>query len=183
MNKALRLLLITDSFILISSAMFGPIYAIFVQEIGGGILEASWAVAVFSFITGISLYFFARFEDQMKEQELALVFGYFVLAIGYFGYLFVHSLPSLLLMQAILGIGKAVYTPAYDGLYSIHLDRKKAASQWGAWEMMAYIISGIGAVVGGLLANAFGFSILFVIMGMLCVFGAFVIWLQPRKVL
>ena len=35
MNKALKILLSTNAIILLAAAMLGPIYAIFVEEIGG----------------------------------------------------------------------------------------------------------------------------------------------------
>ena len=34
-NKAIKILLITNGFILIAGAMLGPIYALFVKKIGG----------------------------------------------------------------------------------------------------------------------------------------------------
>lgn len=183
MNKALKLLLLSESLIILSAAMLGPIYALYVEAIGGGILEASWAVGTYSFVTGIVLYAFSKFEDKMKEKELALVLGYFILGIGYFSYLLVHSISTLLITQVILGLGSAIYVPAYDGLYSIHLNRRKAASQWGTWEMMANIITAVGAILGGILAAFFGFPIIFIAMGLLCWVSALIIWNQPRKLL
>jgi len=40
-DKGLRVLLLADSTILFASAMFGPIYALFVKKIGGDLLAAS----------------------------------------------------------------------------------------------------------------------------------------------
>ncbi|OGY20765.1 MAG: hypothetical protein A3A65_01150 [Candidatus Chisholmbacteria bacterium RIFCSPLOWO2_01_FULL_49_14] len=183
MNKAIRILVFTNSFVLLASAMFGPIYAIFVEEVGGGILEASWSVGIYSLMTAIALYVFGKYEDRMKQQELAVAAGYLILTVGYFGYLFVHSIWALYLVQVILGVGMALYSPAFDALYSQHITPTRAASQWGIWELMANLISSGGAVLGGLLANFFGFSILFVAMGVLCFLSAVFIWVQPRRVL
>jgi len=41
----------------------------------------------------------------------------------------------------------------------------KRASEWGSWEAMAYIVTGISALLGGWVASVYGFRILF--MGML----------------
>ena len=42
-NKAIRLLLLTNGFILLAGAMLGPIYALFVERVGGDLLHASLA--------------------------------------------------------------------------------------------------------------------------------------------
>lgn len=41
MKKGIKVLLISDAWINLAVGMIGPIYAIFVDEIGGGILDAS----------------------------------------------------------------------------------------------------------------------------------------------
>lgn len=183
MNKAIRILVFTNSFVLLAAAMLGPIYAIFVEDIGGGILEASWAIGLYSLMTALALFVFGKYEDRMKQQELAVATGYLILAAGYFGYLAVHSIWSLFFVQIILGIGMALYSPAFDALYSHHITEKRAASQWGIWELMANLISSGGAILGGLLANFFGFSVLFLTMGTLCLASAVFIWMLPRRVL
>ena len=40
LNRPLRILLISDTLVLISGAMIVPIYAIYVKKIGGDILDA-----------------------------------------------------------------------------------------------------------------------------------------------
>jgi len=40
-KKKLKILLVTNGLILLSGAMIGPIYAIYVKKIGGDLLDAS----------------------------------------------------------------------------------------------------------------------------------------------
>ena len=47
-NKAIRVLLITNGIVLVAGAMLGPIYALFVKDIGGTLLDASFAGALFA---------------------------------------------------------------------------------------------------------------------------------------
>lgn len=183
MNKALRILLLTNGCVRLAEAMLGPIYALFVEEIGGDLLTASFAFGLYSLVSGVTVYFLGNWEDAVKEQELAVVFGYLIIAFGFAGYLFVHSPQALLIVQIIIGFGDAVYSPAFDAVYSKHLHDKKAAFAWGSYESMTYILTGIGAVVGGLLVTLFGFNAIFICMSALCLFSSFYIYILPRRTL
>lgn len=53
MKRGLRFLLIADTWATLAIGMLGPIYAIFVEEIGGDLLDASWAYFAFMITSGI----------------------------------------------------------------------------------------------------------------------------------
>lgn len=182
-NKPLKILLATNSLILFAGAMIGPIYALYVQKIGGDLLDASFTAGLFALVAGISVLLFGRFSDKVKENELLIVAGYLIMGIGFLLFIFVNSIFFLLIVQIILGFGEAVYSPAFDALYSKHLDGNKSGSQWGVWESMNYFTFAISAVIGGYLVTKFGFNALFAIMSLLCLASAIYIFLLPRRVL
>lgn len=182
-NKSLRILLFTNGLVLTASAMLGPIYALFVEKVGGDLLEASSTFAVYNLTAVILTFIFGKFADKIKEEELVVVLGYLILGIGFLGYLFVNSIWSLLLVQVIIGLGEAVYGPAFDACYSKHLEKGKYAAEWGIWEGLNYLTKAIGALIGGILANSFGFNYLFIFMALLCFISAFYIFLLPRKLI
>ncbi|MEK7791129.1 MAG: MFS transporter, partial [Deltaproteobacteria bacterium] len=157
MKTSFKILLFADAITLFSGALLGPIYAIFVQKIGGDILDASVAFAIFSLVSGAVIFLIGRFEDRVKEQERLIVAGYLIIAVGYFGYLLVQNPLHLFIVQAVIGIGMAFELPAIDATYSKHLDHNRAAYNWGAWEGMNRFMMGGGALLGGIIATAFGF--------------------------
>jgi len=184
MPIALRILLITDGLFLLASAMIGPIYAIFVEEIGGDILTAGTSFAVFSSVLGLLILIMGKVEDIfLKETELWVCAGYFVIALGFFGYLFIKTPLHLFFIQTILAIGIAIESPAFCAVYSRHLDKKRIAFQWGAWDAMHSLTAALGALSGSAIAAFLGFKILFLIMGCLALFSCFIILFLPRKVL
>lgn len=184
MPLALKILLITDGLFLLASAMLGPIYAIFVEDIGGDILTAGTSFAVFSLVMGTLILLMGKIEDIiLRETELWICAGYFILAIGFFSYLFIKTPWHLFAVQIILGIGEAIQSPAYSAVYSRHLDYKKTAFQWGAWDAVRNFATAGGAIIGSILATFFGFNILFVIMGILALIASTIIFFLPRKVL
>ena len=91
-NKRVKVLLVTNSVILLSVAMLGPIYALFVDEIGGSLLDASVA---------------AGFEWGLWESM-----NYFSLAAGaVIGGLIVtyHSFNALFILMSVLCLFSAFY--------------------------------------------------------------------------
>ena len=182
-NRPLKILLSTSSLIMLAGAMLGPIYALFVEEIGGDLLDASITGGVFALAAGITTLISGRFSDKIKENELIIVVGYIIMGIGFMSYTVVHSIWTLLIVQAIIGFGAAIYGPAFDAVYSKYLDKKQLGRQWGAWESMAYFTTAAGAFLGGLIVTGFGFNVLFIIMATMSFMSALYIYLLPRKIL
>ena len=100
----------------------------------------------------------------------------------------VNSIWFLFGVQALIGIAEAIYSPAFDTLYSRHLTPKKAGREWGAWESMNYFSIAIGSAIGGLIASQLGFGFLFgVILGTIytnigATIGATLIFILTRYV-
>jgi len=182
-NRALRILLITNGIVLISGSMLGPIYALFVEKVGGDLLDASFTGGVYALAAGLMTLIAGRYADKIKENELIVVIGYLMIAFGFLLYLFVDSIWFLFVIQIIIGFGEAIYSPAFDALYSKHIAETKAGRQWGAWESMNYFTCAAGAAIGGLIVAYFGFNAIFIIMTLLCLASALYIYLLPRKIL
>jgi DHA1 family multidrug resistance protein-like MFS transporter len=182
-NKALRILLITNASILLAGAMFAPISAIFVEKIGGNLLDASFAGGIFALAAGITIFISGKYADVVKENELIVVLGYVVMGIGFAILTIVNSVTVLFIAQIIIGIGEAIYTPAFDAIYSRHVTHEQSGRQWGLWEANRHFSLALGAFIGGYIANRFGFHTLFIFMAVLCFVSAMYIFLLPRKVL
>ncbi|MBW2997057.1 MFS transporter [Candidatus Woesearchaeota archaeon] len=164
MNKIIRMLLLTDACFIFAAGLFGPIYAIFVANIGGDLLDAGWAWGAFMLAAGVVVYVLSRWENRFKHYEQLIIGGYAVRSLAIFGYLFVSNPLSLIVVQVVLGLGEAFTLPAYDALFTRSIDKGQEASQWGDWEAMDYIVTAFSAIIGGAIATAFGFKILFISM-------------------
>lgn len=184
MNKALKILLAADSINLLAAAMLGPIYAVFVEEVGGDILIAGFSFAMFAFVMGSVILLVSKVEDRLlREKKLWLIAGYFVIAAGFSSYLFVQTVFHLFFVQVLLGLGRAILAPAFDGLYSKHLSKGRFASGWGFWEAANQYSAAGGAIIGATIVSLFGFQVLFIVMAFLSFLSGVVIFLSPRKIL
>jgi len=181
MTRKLKIILATTSLFALAGEMFGPIYAVFVKEIGGDLLTAGGAYGLFAFSTGLLMFLIAKYEDRVKHQERLIVFSNSIMCIGFLGYLFISKPIHLFIVQIILGVSSAIGSPVYSAVYSRAVDKKRAAFHWGAWESLWYMVAGMAAIIGGYLANLYGFRFIFVIMFVISLIGLFVSLLLLEK--
>lgn len=175
-NRSIRVLLLGSAVMQIGAALFAPIYAIFVKDIGGDILDTGIAVGLFSLAAGIVTLFSARIVDKIKNPKAVITAGYLVMGIGYFLYLFVDSIASLFAIQILIGLASAYYTPAYDLVYTSSMPETKIGKMWGGWDAMSRFSVAIGAIFGGIIVTIFSFDTMFIIMSLLCVAGGLYIY-------
>lgn len=181
-NRALRVLIITNGFVLLAGAMIGPILALYVEDIGGDLLDASLTGGLFALAAGVTSLVAGRYVDHHTRSERIVAFGYAVMGIGFLLYTVVDSIWMLFAVQIVVGFAEALYTPAFDALFSSHVTKKKAGREWATWESLNYFSIAIGAAVGGFIVSQFGFTVMFVLMALLCFAGSAYIVIVPRRV-
>ncbi len=168
---------------MLCAAMLGPIFAIFVEDKGGNLFDASVTFAVFATVAAVTSFITGKITDKIKEQEYVLLLGYFMIFFGYILLVFAKTTEEVILIQIILGFGDAVSLPAHDALYSHHVKKGHEGTAWGTWETMNYLVSAIGALIGGALVVTSGFDLLFFVMALLCFISIVAIAITPRTYL
>lgn len=163
---------VADGLIVAGSSLIVPIFAIFVEEIGGGIPEAGIAISIYSLTAGLGILFFSRIEDRIKDFRHFVVMGYLLAVVGYIIYFFASSIAILFIAQFVLGVATAVRVPAYDVLLSQSAPGHIAVA-WGNWYSMVFIVSAVNAFAGAMIAETFGFRVL-ILMILVFAFMAFV---------
>ena len=172
MRKRVKLLLWSDIMFMVAGGMLGPIYAIFVQDIGGDILTAGGAWAAFAFATGLLILLMGKIEEH-KKKILMVVMGSSLKALAFIGYIFVSNPYELFGVQILLGIGVAINMPAWDTLYGKLIEKGRESFYWGLWEASSYLVSAIAGLAGAAIVMWFGFKTLFVLMAIASIAGLF----------
>lgn len=167
LNKKLRMLIFVNTTLTFAVGMFAPFYAVFVQKIGGGAALAGISWALFSVISGILILVLSKWELKLKKRHVLLAMGYLIRSIVFLSYAFMDNIPQLLITQVLWGIASALGTPAFDALYTSSVSQETAIVEWGDWEGISAIATGIAALVGGFLIQTIGFKILFLLMSFL----------------
>jgi len=171
MNKNLGILLWSFFLINTSFGLLGPIYAIYVEKIGGDILTVGSSYAVFAIGTAIIIYLISKYEDSFSSKAKLLLVSRFIFLACAISYLFISNPMQLFILQLALGIATAIGNPAFDSLYQDNIEKGKSASQWGAWESSFYFSIGVSALSGSIIVQYFGFTTLFYVMIALNIIG------------
>src|SRR3989344_7735569 len=127
MHKQNKLFLLMISFFILATQMLGPIYAIFVRDIRGDILEAGTAWAIFMLISGLGIFIMGKAQDKIKKDKLFIIIGSALTCLGLLLYFFISNIIQLFLVQIVLGIATMIATPARDSFYTHYLEKGKFA--------------------------------------------------------
>ena len=69
MHKQLKLFLIANSLFLLAAGMLGPLYALFVKDIGGDILVVGASWSIFMIVSGLGIFLMGRIQDNIKKDK------------------------------------------------------------------------------------------------------------------
>ena len=182
-NTALKVLFVSNAIYMFAALLLGPLYAVYVQKIGGGILLVSISTAVFYVASTLFLLFVARFGDRVREKELMLVASYIIRGLGFLSYIFIRSALFLILVQVLFGLAESLGTPTFGTLFAKHIDKKEEVMEYSDWAMVSNLVMALGTILGCFLVSSLGFNFLFVTIGALCFISAGYILFTPKEVL
>lgn len=165
MKRSTRMLLFASSIWYFGEGLFGPLFAVFSDKVGGDLLDITWAWSLYLVVTGVFYVLIGKFFNRSIWKSKLIVIGYGLNTIFTFCYLFVSNTTGLLLVQAGLGLAEAISTPAWDATFASELDDTNDTYIWGIANGQSFFVSGIAIAIGGLIANYVSFEALFILMG------------------
>jgi MFS family permease len=186
MNKALRTLLLYNGIFVLAGSLFGPLYAVYVQELNVGgnpifTISISWGI----FLVSSTLFtlLVAKFGDSVKEKEYLLMAGFLLRAAVWLMFIFVSDIVFLMILQVLLGLGEALGSPSFNSLVAEHLDKGRHVEEYSDMTIIFNLCAGLAIIIGGALVAQFGFPTLFITMSILAMIAFFGILLKPRRLL
>jgi MFS family permease len=181
-NLLYKLLIASYATSMFSEGIILPIYAVFVQNIGGDILDASSAMAVFLITEGIFTFLVHKSKWVQRHRIPVMVAGWAIWVIGIASYLAVSSIATLFATQILTAIGNALADPIFDQELANHTDKKSEEFEWGFFEGINSIVQGFGALLGGLVAAIFGFKTLLSVMALTATLSLALILVYIQKI-
>lgn len=185
-NRAVQIMLLYLFFVVTSTALFVPIFAVFVTDfVSGATLKTiGFALGLYAIAKSALQIPLARFLDKHhgeRDDFYALMAGAIVAVIYPFALLGVSKIWHLYSLEFFVGLGDAALMSAYYALFARHVDKGAEGFEWSLFSVGGLTISSaIGGAIGGILADAFGFKLLFFISGTVNLLVLFVLlYLYP----
>lgn len=183
MNKTVRLLMLSDIFVITGFGLISPILAIFIKEnlIGGTIFAAGLASALFLITKSAIQLPFSRYVDKHDDKVKWLIIGTFLIALIPFIYIFTNNISYIYVAQIIHGIGSALAYPTWISLWSINLDKKHEGFEWSLYSTLTGIGTAITGAAGAAIAQFAGFKFTFILVGLTSLIGCFILFGLNKK--
>lgn len=184
-NRVVKYFVLTDLVLLGGWGLLAPIFSVFVvgQIAGASLATAGIAAAIYWLVKSAVQLPIANFLDKTdgeKDDFYALVLSLILAGISAFSYVFVKEIWQLYLVQALHGLAFGIYVPAWSGIFSHHLDKDRYAFDWSLASTAVGISAGIFGFFGGILADRFGFDIIFAMVGIISFASIFLIMAVPE---
>ena len=176
-NQVIKTLVVSDFLLISGFAVLGPIFAVFIaQKIEGGTLGIiGFTAAVFQITKSFLQIPIANYLDKNhgeKDDFYSLIIGSFLIALVPFLYIFAFKPIHLYLINVIYGMGAAFAIPPWNAIFTRHIDKMHESTDWAVESVSIGIGAASAAALGGILAEKFGFQVVFAVAGVVAIAGA-----------
>jgi predicted MFS family arabinose efflux permease len=89
-----------------------------------------------------------------------MISGWIIWLVGIALYFTISNIWMLFLTQILTALGNAIADPVFDEELADHTTKAQGESQWATFEGGKDLMSGLAAILGGLIVSAFGFYFL-----------------------
>ena len=174
-SREARLLLKISFLTTFAESMLVPMYSAFTEKVGGSILDAGIAFAVFSMATGVVITLIGTRPWFQLHVRTCLMVGFLVSAACDLSYVFVENKWELFAVQIVAGLATGLIEPAWDSLFTDDIEHS-SAKHWSIWAGGSHLVAGLAAVIGGLVVAYASFSALFLSMCLIDATAFLVAW-------
>lgn len=184
-NRVIRHLVLSDFFLNFAFGLLAPIFAVFVlQNIEGSSLKVIGLATAFYWISRTATTVpLSRFMDKTngeRDEYYFMIVGSFMMASMPLFYLLVKLPWHIYLIQLIMGFANSMAIPAWRILFTDHIDHGRTGYEWSLEDVAIGTAVGASAYLGSVIAEKFGFEIVFILLAVLG-YLATAIFLIPLK--
>jgi MFS family permease len=132
------------------------------QDFGASLMSLQWIVNAYSLTLAGLLLLGGSLGDRYGRRRL-FVFGILWFAVASLICAVAPNSPSLIAARALQGIGAALLTPGSLAIIETTFHPEDRSAAIGAWSGLGGVMIAIGPVVGGYLATAMSWRLIFFI--------------------
>ena len=183
MNRTIKLLMLSDIFVLTGFGLIQPILAIFINEgvTGGNIFTAGIASTLFLLTKSVVQLPVSRHVDQSKNKIRWLILGTGVIATVPVMYIFIDNIYQVYLAETLYGLGSGLAYPTWVGLWSLNLNSGSESFEWSVYSTTTGLGTAATAAIGAAIASFIGFTFTFVLTGFMCLLGCGILFMLEQE--
>ncbi len=169
-NSVIKAIILAEMLLWSAWNFIMPIFSIYVSKLPNGSVEkaaSSFSVylltrVVFGLASGKYLT-----GKRTRHKLFFLVMGMSLLSLSYLGLAIAPSMQNVYFFYAFIGIALGIASPAKNSLFSTNLSKEKDTFIWSILDAGVFLSMALAAFIGGVIAEEYGFSILFYIAALL----------------
>ena len=183
MNRTMKLLMLSDIFVLTGFGLIQPILAIFINQgvAGGTVLTAGLASTIFLLTKSMVQLPFGKYIDDHAKKTRWLILGTLLMASVPILYITADSIYKVYLAELIYGLGSGLAYPTWLGLWSRNLDQGQESFQWSVYSTSTGIGTAATGTIGAFMASITGFTATFLLAGLLCLLGCVTLFVLENR--
>lgn len=169
-NRVVLTMVYADFLLISATGFISPISAIFIttQIAGATIATVGFVTMLFwvvksAFQIPVSAYVDARRGE--RDDFKMMVAGCLVTAVvPLLYYFFAREIWHVFAIETLNGIGYAMSVPTWLAIFTRHIDKHRESSEWTLHSNAIGLGFAATAAIGGVLADRFGFRVLFLLV-------------------
>ena len=179
-NRVVKHLVLSDFLLNFAFGLLAPIFAIFIlKNIESSSLRVVGLATTFYCIartlTTVPLSKFMDRTDGERDEFYFMVTGTFIMSSIPLFFLLAKEPWHIYLIQFISGLSASMAVPSWRILFTDHLDHGSTGYEWSLEDIAIGTSVGISAYLGSLLADKFGFPVVFIFVSMLGYLGTMIL--------
>lgn len=139
-------------------ALLSPLYAIYVEQLGGNPQVAALAWAFYTLLGGVLMVVLGWWESRISNKERIMVLG-FVLQLAGVGLLFTASdIPTMIAGYGVYAVGTGFVVPVWNQAFTRVEIRSKATAEWGMLNGGNMLLISAAAAISSVIYGFAGFK-------------------------
>jgi len=158
----------------LNDGMAWGLFPILLAQKNYSIGEIGIITATYPAVWGIGQLFTGKMSDHFRKKNM-LFWGMLLQGVALLFFVFANSFSDFIILSSILGWGTAMVYPTFLATIAENthpIDRAKSIGIFRLWRDLGYAI---GAILTGIIADAFGINTTIIVIGILTIFSAILI--------
>ena len=175
-NRIIKYLILSEFTFWTGWGLLTPVFAIFIVDKiqGGDAFVAGMAAAIFWIVRSLLRIPFGILVDTLpseKDDYFVLVIGLFIASLVPFGFIFASTPLHIYVLQGVYGLAMALSYSGRMPIFIRHIDKSRESTDWGLNAASTGLGMGLAGAIGGWAVTRFGFTPVFVWVGILGLIG------------